>query len=104
MHFPRLVAATIADITRGTVNVARISLAPKVPRNEGFVTIPNGRRTESGVVISGLINTISPGSVLIDIDPEDQTWMIHVIDASDPDAVVEEVQEFYERRQRPVWP
>lgn len=104
LHFPRLALATVVDITRGTFMVARIVLSPRIPREEGFVGIPFGQRTESGVKISGLLNTLSPGSVLIDIDNEGKVWTIHAIDLSDEEGVIESAQEFYERYQRPVWP
>jgi multisubunit Na+/H+ antiporter MnhE subunit len=103
-HLPQLVVGTGIDIVRGTVDVARAVLSPRIPREENFVTIPSADRTPSGVVVSGLLNTLSPGSVLIDIDPEAETWMIHAINASDEDALIEDVQTFYERYQRPIWP
>jgi multisubunit Na+/H+ antiporter MnhE subunit len=68
------------------------------------VAIPNADRTPSGVIISGYLNTLSPGSVLIHPDPDAETWTIHALDVSDPQAVIENAQEFYERYQRPVWP
>jgi multisubunit Na+/H+ antiporter MnhE subunit len=74
------------------------------PANVGFVTIPDGRRTASGVMVSGLLDTLSPGSVLIEDDPLAGTWTIHSIDASDPQKTVSELERFYEHYQRPVWP
>lgn len=104
IHLPKLIAATGADIVRGTVQVARIVLSPAPPNLSGFVEIPNDSRTETGVVVSGLLNTLSPGSVLISVDPDTESWTIHALDASDPEAVIEDAQDFYHRSQRPVWP
>lgn len=103
-HFPYLMLGTVLDITRGTIDVARIVLSPRVRELGGFVDIPYGNRTHSGVVVSGLISTLSPGSVLIDIDPDARTWTMHVIDATDEEGVIAYEQEFYERYQRAVWP
>jgi multicomponent Na+:H+ antiporter subunit E len=104
IHFPALVAVTTVDIVRGTIDVARIVLSPKIVSRGGLVEIPDGGRTTSGVIVSGLINTLSPGSVLIDIDPESLDWTIHVVDASHPEEIVAHQQSFYERFQRPIWP
>ena len=104
LRFPRLVLATLAEIMRGTWQVARAVLSPQIPDRAGFVAIPNADRTPSGVIISGYLNTLSPGSVLIHPDPDAGTWTIHALDVSDPQAVIENAQEFYERYQRPVWP
>ena len=104
LRFPLLVAATVVDIVRGTIDVAKVVLSPKIVSHGGLVEIPDGGRTTSGVIVSGLINTISPGSVLIDIDPESRDLTIHAIDASEPGEVVAKQQRFYERYQRPIWP
>lgn len=104
IHLPRLIVATAAEIVSGTVQVAGAVLSPRIPDRAGFVTIPDANRTSSGVVISGLLNTLSPGSVLIEVHPDPGSWTIHALDASDEQKVIEQAQEFYERFQRPVWP
>ena len=103
-HFPALVLATAINIIRGTLQVARVVLTWLPPRDAGFVTIPQGERTDAGVVVSGLLDTLSPGTVLIDVDPAAQTWTVHALDASDEDAVRADVERMYDRYQRPVWP
>ena len=103
-RFPALVGAVFLDIVRGTVAVGRAVLTPTPPNTAGFVKLPIGNRTDEGVVISGLLDTLSPGSVLIDIDPAERTWTIHVLDASDPDLVRENAEHLYQRFQRPIWP
>ena len=101
---PALVVATFVEIVRGTIHVAGVVLSPSRSRRAGFVDIPIGERTSSGLVVNGLLNTLSPGSVFIDVNPRAGTWRIHAIDASDPDQVREDIQRLYERYQRPVWP
>jgi multisubunit Na+/H+ antiporter MnhE subunit len=103
-RFPALVGAVFLDIVRGTVAVGRTVLTPVLPDTAGFVKLPIGDRTDEGVVISGLLDTLSPGSVLIDIDPAERTWTIHVLDASDPDVVGDNAERLYQRFQRPIWP
>jgi multisubunit Na+/H+ antiporter MnhE subunit len=103
-RFPALVGAIFLDIVRGTVDVGRAVLSPLSPSAAGFVKLPIGERTDEGVVISGLLDTLSPGSVLIDIDPEERTWTIHALDVSDPEAVRENAERLYQRFQRPIWP
>jgi multisubunit Na+/H+ antiporter MnhE subunit len=104
LHFPALVVATAVEIVRGTFQVARVVLSPSRAARAGFVDIPVGERTPSGVAINGLLNTLSPGSVFIDVDPATGSWRIHTIDASDPNQVRADIQRHYERYQRPVWP
>ncbi|MDQ2684070.1 MAG: Na+/H+ antiporter subunit E [Chloroflexota bacterium] len=104
VFFPLLALGAAANITRGTVQVTRVVLGWTTARQAGFVEIPTGDRTDVGVVVSGMLDTLSPGSVLVDIDSEAETWTIHALDAKNPDTVREDVDRFYERFQRPVWP
>ncbi len=103
-YLPALAVATFADIVKGTWLVSRVVLSRTIPPSGGLVSIPTGARTESGVIVSGLLNTLSPGSVLVDIDLSAEIWTIHVLDTTDEPAVIEDAQEFYERYQRSVWP
>jgi multicomponent K+:H+ antiporter subunit E/multicomponent Na+:H+ antiporter subunit E len=70
----------------------------------GLVRIPIGERSERGVAVSALATTLSPGTVLVDVDWERRDLLLHVIDASDPDAVRARLQRFYDRFQRRVFP
>jgi multisubunit Na+/H+ antiporter MnhE subunit len=51
-----------------------------------------------------LVSALSPGTFLVDVDEEDRTMLVHVLDASDPDAVRAEFEAFYRRYQRRVFP
>lgn len=103
-RFPALMLATFVSIVQGTVQVARVVLTRSPPRNAGFVEIRQGPRTNTGVAINGLLLTLSPGSVLTDIDTEAETWSIHELDVADEEAVRANIDHFYDRYQRPVWP
>ena len=102
--FVPFVAATVRDIVRGTWNVALVVLHLRPLRHPGIVAVPIGERTRLGVAVSALATNLSPGSVLVDVDWEHGAMLIHVLDASDPDAVREEHQRFYRRYQRRVFP
>jgi multisubunit Na+/H+ antiporter MnhE subunit len=104
LHLPRLMIAVFVEIVRGTVNVARAVLAPRLPESDGFVSIPVGARSEMGVDFSGFLNTLSPGSVYIGLDTDANSWVIHALDAEDAQQVAAEAQDLYERYQRPVLP
>lgn len=104
LHLPRLIIAEFVEIVRGTVNVARVVLAPRLPDNHGFVSIPVGPRSEKGVDFSGFLNTLSPGSVYIGLDTDANSWVIHALDAENAQQVAADAQAFYEQYQRPVLP
>lgn len=94
----------IKDISAGFWQVAQITLhlQPLVPT--GIIAIPIGERTRNGVAVTTLAMTLSPGSVLVDVDWEVGHMLFHVIDASRPDEIREYYQVLYERYQRAVFP
>lgn len=94
----------LREIAVGTWRVSLIVIGARRLRAPGIVKVPIGERTPSGVVASSLAETLSPGSVLIDIDWDDRALYFHLIDASDPDAVRNQSQRIYERYQRHVFP
>lgn len=101
--FPFAVAV-VWEVVRGTWQVALVTLHIRPLRNPGVVVVPVGERTPTGVAVSALCVTLSPGEFLVDVDEERQEILYHIIDASDPDAVREHHQRFYERYQKWVFP
>jgi multisubunit Na+/H+ antiporter MnhE subunit len=101
---PLLLAALLAEVTRGTWDVALRVLGLRPLEHPGIVAIPIGERSELGVAVTGLLAGLSPGSLLLDVDRERRAMLFHVIDASDPDAVRAQLDRFYQRYQRRVFP
>ena len=101
--FPLLVGGLLAEVLRGTWDVALRVLGVR-PLESGIVLIPIGERTDLGVAVTGLLAGLSPGSMLVEVDRERQVMLFHVIDAHDPDAVRDHLDRFYRRYQRRVFP
>jgi multicomponent Na+:H+ antiporter subunit E len=99
--FP-FVVAVVWDVLKGTWEVALITLHVKPLVEPGVVKLPVGEQTPTGVAVLGLVTTLSPGAFLIEAN--DEFMLIHVIDASDPDAFREDREDFYRRYQRKVFP
>lgn len=101
--FPFL-AAVLVEVVKGTWEVALVVLGLRRLRQPGVVEIPLGERTELGTVASAVARTLSPGEVLIDIDGERGVYLVHALDASDPDAVRAQHRRLYERWQKRAFP
>ena len=92
------------EIAAGTWQVVLVTLRLQPLESPGIVKVPIGDRTPLGVVVSALVDTISPGSFVVDIDWEEGYMLIHTVDASDPEAFRRSWEEFYRRYQRKVFP
>lgn len=102
--FVPFVGAVIRDIVVGTWQVALITLGLRSLVSPGIVKVPIGRRSPSGVAVSALMLTLSPGEFLVDVDWDEGVMLIHAIDASDPSLIRRHHERFYERYQRPLFP
>jgi multisubunit Na+/H+ antiporter MnhE subunit len=92
----------LRDITVGTWQVALVVLGLRPLRCPGIVAVPLGDRTDLGAVVSSLVSTLSPGELVVDIDHDRGAILVHVLDASDRDAVRARFEDFYRRHQRDV--
>jgi multisubunit Na+/H+ antiporter MnhE subunit len=68
------------------------------------VAVPIGGRTETGLAVSALVATLSPGEVLVDVDRERGVMLVHVVDAADPEGIRRRHEDFYRRYQQKVFP
>ena len=102
--FPLFAAAVIREITVGTWRVALVVVGLRPLKRPGIVAIPIGERSPTGVSATALAVTLSPGEVFVDLDRKRGQMYVHVLDASDPDAVREHYDRFYQRYQRAVFP
>ena len=93
----------LREVLVATWDVASIVLGLR-PAHPGYVEVPIGERTPVGIVVTSWLTTLIPGSVFIDIQPERETMIFHVFDASDPDAFRANTEHLYERYQRKVFP
>jgi multisubunit Na+/H+ antiporter MnhE subunit len=97
-------AAVFRDVVIGTIEVARYSLGLRHVNHQGIVALPIGKRTRLGVAVSAWATTLSPGTALVDVDWSAGQILLHVIDASDPEAIRAAHQRFYDRYQRHIFP
>ena len=96
--------AILADVAVGTWDVALRVMHLRGAKQPGLLRVPIGERSERGVAVSALATTLSPGTVLVDVDWDRRDMLLHVIDASDPDGVRARLERFYDRYQRRVFP
>jgi multicomponent Na+:H+ antiporter subunit E len=96
--------AIFREILRGTWEVSLVTLHLRPLVEPGIVAVPIGGRTPSGVSAWAVVVGLPPGSFFVDVDRERGVALIHVLDASDPEAFRREQEDFYRRYQSRVFP
>lgn len=101
---PLFAVGMVLELVRGTWDVALRVAHLRAIEQPGVIEVPIGERTDLGVAVTALATTLSPGTVLIDIDRDRRLMIFHVIDATDPDAARDAIDRFYRRYQRLAFP
>jgi multisubunit Na+/H+ antiporter MnhE subunit len=76
---------TAGEMVVGSWRVVRFCLGgPSAP---GFVEVPRGDRTPHELAMWGLLTGEAPDEVVVDVDRARDMMTVHLVDASDADAV-----------------
>jgi multisubunit Na+/H+ antiporter MnhE subunit len=102
--FAPFAAAVVREVVVGTWEVALVTLHLRPLERPGIVAVPIGERTLTGIAVTALVMTLSPGEFLVEVDWERRVMLMHVIDAGDPEEVRAAHERFYEHYQRKVFP
>ncbi|OYR41967.1 Na+/H+ antiporter subunit E [Halorubrum sp. Eb13] len=69
-------------------------LAPSRPTDSEVILIPLRVQTDLGVTTIANSITMTPGSLTLNYDPEENALYVHVIDGSDPEDVVDPIRDW----------
>ena len=104
-HLPRFGGALVVLAVRSCVHVLGIIFVRRGREDHsGVVDVPMGERTAQGVQVSSWVISLAPGTVLLDLDWERRVMRMHALDASDPEDLRRQQDDFYQRYQRAVFP
>ena len=97
-----LLGQTAAEMVRGSWHVARFCLGGE--GSPGLVEIPRGDRSRSGVAVWGLLTGEAPDEIPVDVDEQRGVLIVHLVHASDPEAVRARHERTHELRLRRAVP
>ena len=90
-----LLGSTALEVVRGSWRTVGFCLG--APATPGLVEVPRGDRTRVEVGLWGVLTGEAPDEVPIDVDEERGILLVHVVDATDPEAVRERHRRAHER-------
>lgn len=102
--FLRFLAAATREVAVGTLQMIRVVIDPALASGAGTVEVPLPHETRAGAIVTGFVMTLSPGDVVIELDWERRTMLVHTLKAADPDHVRSRYHSFYRDYQRGVLP
>ena len=91
------------DIVVANITVARIVLfKPNADLRPAWITVPLDLKTPEAISLLAGTITMTPGTVSSDIAADGRSILVHCLHAPDPDAVVAEIKDRYERRLKEI--
>lgn len=93
LHFGALVAI---DLAQSTVSVAREILTPTDYTEEGIVAVDMPPGTRAHLLLMIVAVTVTPGTAVVDADPDTGRMYLHLLHINRADATVEHVLELAE--------
>lgn len=97
------IGIVLIDIVTANLRVARAVLGPVGRLDPGFIRVPLDLRSDLGIAF--LANTVSltPGTISADLSEDRRELLVHYLDERDPDRLVGDIKERYERPIREVF-
>jgi len=88
------VAYFAKEIVVANLDVTYRVLVPGMPLRPQVILVPLRVETDLGVTTIANSITITPGTIALDHDPEENALYVHIIDGRDPEAVVEPIRQW----------
>ena len=98
------VLIVLYDIVKSNITVALIVLfRPRAGLQPAWVTVPLDLRSPEAITVLAGTITMTPGTVTADLSADGRALLIHCLDASDPDAVRDDIKMRYEARLKRIF-
>lgn len=91
------------DILVANLAVARVILGPVRRLRPVFVELPLELDNDFAITLLASTISLTPGTVSADISADRRTLLVHGLDVADPDALVREIRERYQRRLKEIF-
>ena len=101
---PKLIFVMLYDIVRANLQVARLILRPGQDFVSGWVWIPLELTNIHGITALASLITVTPGTISAELSEDRRHILIHVLNLRDPQAIINEIKERYEKPLREIFP
>lgn len=93
----RLAWRFIAEMTRSAITVTAAVWSPRGRVFPGIVEVPTRLRGDGQVTLLANLITMTPGTMTVEVPPEQDRLFVFALDAQQPERVREEIRSAFER-------
>lgn len=88
----------IYKVIEANLQVARSVLSPLDKIRPGIVAIPLDVQTDAQITLLAHMITMTPGTLTLDVSTDRSTLFVHAMDASDPNALRQDIKQSFEKK------
>lgn len=88
----------IKELVMSSVAVARQVIGDSSALKPAILAVPVGLRSRAGITTLANCVSLTPGTTSLHVSEDLSTLYVHVLDAPDPDAVVQSIKDTFETR------
>ncbi|HEY8432492.1 MAG TPA: Na+/H+ antiporter subunit E [Sandaracinaceae bacterium] len=99
-----MIVAWAGALARGALGVWPVLLGLRSARHGGLLSVELEAASDAGAILTGLVATSTPGTVVVELDEAGRQLVVHALDARRADALRRSLARFYARYQRRVVP
>ena len=104
MMIVEFILIVLWDIVVAKIVVAKTILFTRnASMHPTWITIPLDLRTPEAITVLAGTITMTPGTVSSDVAADGRSLLVHCLNAPDPDAVVADIKQRYERRLKEIF-
>lgn len=103
-HLPKLVLLMLWDILRANLTVAREVLGPQSKIKSEFIWVPLDLTNIHGIAFLTSLITLTPGTVSAALSKDRKYLLVHCLNVTDPQAMIDDIKQRYEAPLREVFP
>ena len=69
----------IGEVAKSALSVSRIILSPSLPISPRLIRVRPGQKTAVGVVVYANSITLTPGTITVEVDRHDRSFLVHAL-------------------------
>lgn len=86
------------ELVMSTITVAILVLKPKLDFEPGIIAFPLKVKSDVEITLLANLITLTPGTLSVDVSDDKKTLYVHAIDASDPESIVADIANGFEKK------
>lgn len=86
------------ELVLSTFSVALLVLKPRLDFEPGIIAFPLMVKSDVEITLLANLITLTPGTLSVDVSDDKKTLYVHAIDASDPEGIIADIANGFEKK------